>query len=93
MASLGFPGVKNEEKMNLDRKIDFRVVSLEIPVFRIFLVKINFIVKSIPGSPEKPREAVRTWGNQTKTTFFRLKNAHFLKTRIFDIFVHFLMFR
>ena len=31
------------------------VVSLEIPVFPIFLVKIDFfIVKSIPGSPEKP---------------------------------------
>ena len=55
------------------------VVSLEtsrivVSKNRFFYRKINFfIVKSIPGSPEKPGEAVRTWGNQKNTTFFDQK--------------------
>ena len=38
------------------------------------------------GRPEKPGEAIRTWGNLKMTTFFRPKNAYFLKTMIFHFF-------
>ena len=73
------------------------VVSLEIPESSshswfpypgFFLVKIDFfIVKSIPGAPGKPGEAIRTRGNLKMTTFFRPKNANFLRTMIFHFFL------
>ena len=74
----GFQGVSLE--------IPGIVVSLEIPVFRIFSCKkTRKIVKIIPG---KPREVIRTWGNLKMTTFFRPENAKFL-TRFFDDFPDF----
>ena len=75
MASLGFPGIKKQRKNKfyIENNVFFRsflqfFYDEKVDIFNIFLV---FLVRERPG---KPREAIRTQGNQKNTTFFRPKN-------------------